>query len=475
MSLYLSLYFIAAFVAAFGAVLAVVCASREIHRFGPHAVVAFFLWLILLGPTARLVVAPREYLTEAGITMSEYTAVAGWVSWVLRLSSMAIVGVAAAVIFLWFIHRQRQPGATLLAVSLGGLFVAMLTSATLGERPNFIHNSYYAIFLMASLLALPRLAPEQVARQAKHVLMAIMIGSLVLAALFTSRFVQTNHVGLIPGFHIRLHGLAPHANSLAPLALLYLLLAAWVKSRPPWHYIGLAAAALVLLLTQSKTVWGAGLLIVLTVTAFRLHRQFVQELRTAQLGWATLTTFGIGLGATLVAFWLFSDAASSMLQTVQRQEGVSTLTGRTNIWRTTIETWQRNPVFGYGPNLWDLEFRILNQGALAAWHAHNQYLQALGEAGLVGLAATVFYTGVLIHYGLKFAQRTQGISLALVLLMLVRTVSEIPLRLNVLLDTTFFVHFVVFTLFLMLAREAAAVPAATTTPPQRVGLRPLMT
>ncbi|MBA4262153.1 MAG: hypothetical protein C0443_09110 [Comamonadaceae bacterium] len=455
MALYVSLYAIAAMLLAFGSVLAVVVAAREVDRFGPNAVVGLYLWLILLGPTVRLVVAPREYLTN-DITTAEYTAVAGWVSWVLRLSSMALVGTAAAVIFLWLIHRQRQAGAAFLAVGLGVLFLAMVSSATLGEKPAFVHNSYYAVLLMGSLLVLPRLAPEQVAVHAKRVLTVIMIGSLVLGALYTSRFAQTNYAGMIPGFNFRLHGLAPHANSIAPLALLYLLLATWVPGRQPWHAIGLVAAGLVFLLAQSKTVWGAAVLIVCTLAIYRLHQQFIDEMRHARLGWATLVTFGVGFAFVLAVFWLLSDAASGLFETVQQDKGVTTLTGRTDIWRTTIETWERNPVFGYGPTLWSLEFRLQHGAALAAWHAHNQYLQALGESGLLGLGAVLLYTGALVYYGFKFAARTKGISLALLLLLLVRTISEIPLRLNVLLDTTFFVHLVVFAIFLMLSREEGA-------------------
>lgn len=457
MALYFSLYAIAAMLLAFGSVLAVVVAAREVDRFGPNVVVGLYLWIILLGPTMRLVVAPREYLTN-DITTAEYTAVAGWVSWVLRLSSMALVGIAAAVVFLWLVRRQRQAGAVFLSVGLGALLLAMVSSATLGEKPAFVHNSYYAVLLMGSLLLLPRLAPEQVAVHAKRVLTVIMIGSLVLGALYTSRFAQTNHVGLIPGFSIRLHGLAPHANSLAPLALLYLILATWVPSRHPWHAIGLAAAGLVFVLAQSKTVWGAAVLIVFTLAIYRLHQQFIDEMRLARLGWATLITFGTSLAIALAVFWLLSDAASGLFQTVQQDKGITTLTGRTDIWRTTIETWERNPLFGYGPTLWSLEFRLQHGAALAAWHAHNQYLQALGESGLVGLGAVLLYTCALVYYGFKFAARTKGISLALLLLLLLRTISEIPLRLNVMLDTTFFVHLVVFAIFLMLSREAAAQP-----------------
>lgn len=456
MTLYLTIYGLIALGMAVAGVVGLFIAFRGVERFGPKGVLTFYLWMILLGPTARLVTAPREYLTEADTVMSGYAGIAGWVSWVLRLSSLSIVGVAAVVVIAALIRRKRQEGATFFVVGLSAVALSLLTSATLGEKPAFIHQSIYTVLLLASLTLMPRIEPEQVAIQAKHVLMMLMIGSLVLGALFPNRFAETSYVGMIPGFHIRLHGLAPHANSLAPLALLYMLLAYWVRGKNPWHWIGVLSAMLVLVLTQSKTVWGAGLLMLLALTVVRLNRQFHHEMKGARIGWATLMTIGAFFSAALLLPWLFTDSAAGLFNALTAESGVSTLTGRTDIWQTTIDTWKNNPWFGYGPALWDLEFRLTHHAALAAWHAHNQYIQALGEAGIVGLLAMVAYSGAFIYYGVKFTTRTHGVSLALLLLILIRTITEIPLRFSVLLDTTFFVHVVVFAVFLMLSRQYSA-------------------
>ncbi|NWG38773.1 MAG: O-antigen ligase family protein [Hydrogenophilaceae bacterium] len=456
MALYLTIYFSIAFGLAVAGVIGAFVAYRGVERFGSKGVLAFYLWMILLGPTIRLMTAPREYLDENQAILSGYTAIAGWVTWVLRLSSLSIVSVAAVVVVAALIRRNSQEGARFFVVGLGAVVVSLLTSATLGEQPAFIHPTLYTVLLLVSLMLMPRLAPEQVVIQAKHVLLVLMVGSLVLGALFPHRFAETSYVGLIPGFHIRLHGLAPHANSLAPLALLYLMLAYWVRGRNPWHWFGVASALLVLLLTQSKTVWGAGLLMLLAITLVRLNRQFGQEMRVARIGWATLVSMGGFFVLAVLLSWLFTDSAAGVFRALTADSNVATLTGRTDIWETTIDTWKNNPWFGYGPNLWDLEFRLQHGAALAAWHAHNQYIQALGEAGIVGLIAMVIYTAAFIYYGFKFAVRTRGVSLALLLLILVRTVTEIPLRFSVLLDTTFFVHVVVFAVFLMLSREYSA-------------------
>ncbi|WP_406811570.1 O-antigen ligase family protein, partial [Klebsiella aerogenes] len=59
-----------------------------------------------------------------------------------------------------------------------------------------------------------------------------------------------------------------------------------------------------------------------------------------------------------------------------------TLSGRVSIWFEVIKDWQNNPIFGYGPDYLDVEHR-LRLGMLFAFHAHNQFIQTLGQSGLV--------------------------------------------------------------------------------------------
>lgn len=470
MTLYITIYVLIALSAAIAGIGGAFVASRGVDRFGSNGVLAFYLWTMLLGPTLRIMTAPREYLTEADATLAGYTAISGPVTWVLRLSSLAIVGVAGIVIIMALIRRQKQAGGRFMVWGLVAITISMLTSAFFSAKPDFIYQSFYSVLMMAALMYMPRIYPEQVAVQAKRVLAFLMIGSLVMAAVDPTHYVQTGYVGVIPGFNFRLHGLAPHANSLAPLALLYLILAYWVKGKNPWHLLGVGAATAVLVLAQSKTIWLTGLLMALVIVVSRVRSQFGQELKAARVGWGTIVTMGAFLSTGLAFLWLFSGSAAGVLNALMADSEVSSLTGRTDIWRVTLDTWHRDPWFGYGPTLWDLEFRITHHGALAAWHAHNQFLQALGEAGVVGLAAILIYLGAFTYYAIRFSRQTGGVTLALLLLVLVRVITEVPIRFSVLLDATFFVHVVIFAVFLMLARQEAANRAtakAVASSPQR--------
>ena len=456
MTLYITIYVLIALSAAIAGIGGAFVASRGVDRFGSNGVLSFFLWTMLLAPTLRIMTAEREYLTEADATLAGYTAISGSVTWALRLSSLAIVGVAGIVIVMALIRRQKQAGGRFMVLGLVAIAISLLSSAFLGAKPSFIHQTLYTVLMLAALMYMPRIDPEQVAIQAKRVLAFLMVGSLVLAAVDPTHYVQSGYAGVIPGFNFRLHGLAPHANSLAPLALLYLILAYWVKGKNPWHLLGVGAATAVLVLAQSKTIWLTGLLMVLVIVVSRVRSQFNHEFKTARVGWGTVVSLSTFVGTGFVFLWLFSGSAAGLLNTLMADSEVSSLTGRADIWRVTLDTWHRDPWFGYGPSLWDIEFRITHHGALAAWHAHNQFLQALGEGGVVSLAAIVIYLGAFTYYAIRFASQTGGVTLALLLLILIRTITEVPIRFSVLLDATFFVHVVVFAVLLLLARQDAA-------------------
>lgn len=471
--IYLTILGAIAFLAAVIGVFGLFVVSRGVARFSTRGVINTFLWLIVFAATVRVMGSAREYTAQYSVTLSGYAGVMPWVIWWLRLTSVALVGVAVMAILMNWSKRSALRGGTWLLVGLIMVFLASVASSVLGTKPEFIHQSLYTLLLMLAVALSPPIAPELVAVYAKRVLAFLLYGSLILALIDPGHYIQTGYSGIIPGFNIRLHGLAPHANGLGPLALLYLLLAYWVPGKRQWQLLGNLVALAVLILAQSKTAWLTGFLVLFVLLAYRLSKQASKELNSAQIGW--VTTLGLGLFFAMLLSTLVLFVTASPLDTLNHildaDSELTTLTGRTAIWETTLDTWRSSPWFGYGPTLWDVDFRITH-GVLAAWHAHNQFIQALGEAGLVGLLALVLYVGALLGYGIKFASETGGVSLALVLLMLIRSISEIPFKLSVLLDVSFLVHLIVFAVLLMLARHASAARELRLATDQRAAVLP---
>jgi O-antigen ligase len=131
----------------------------------------------------------------------------------------------------------------------------------------------------------------------------------------------------------------------------------------------------------------------------------------------------------LVAF-LFTDIASDFYGFLDTQQGAQlmTLTGRDQIWAVAIEEWQAHKVFGFGPSLFDYDYRM-GVGIPNATNGHNQFMDTLARSGTVGAIALVGYAIVLLVLSVRYARRTGGLSLALFITLALRSVSEVPLLL----------------------------------------------
>jgi exopolysaccharide production protein ExoQ len=247
--------------------------------------------------------------------------------------------------------------------------------------------------------------------------------------------------GLLPGFEIRLHGLGAHANILSAILLSYLVLSWFSPTRFRWERLHQVVALSALILTQSKTAW------IILMIAYLLRLAYARQryARLALLGAAlSIGAFYLALGPD----WL--DTAGGFWQNNQ----VTTLTGRTRVWQITLDLWEQNPWFGYGPDLWAGEMRTAYR-ALAGFavpHAHSQFYQSLGEAGIVGVAGLFLYVMILLVYGVRYAGATAGIALILVLALLIRGVTEPPFR-TILTDGNLFVHFLTFAFLILACRR----------------------
>ena len=192
-----------------------------------------------------------------------------------------------------------------------------------------------------------------------------------------------------------------------------------------------------LVLTQSKTAWAAGVVILLVVWCpLALRRAFNAASAVQQFNRAVWSTVGVIAllilsGGALVAF----DVIDKLLS----KTDLMTLTGRTEIWTITLEAWKDNPLFGFGPGVWGAErqqrFQMFHVG-----HAHNQIVQSLGEAGLVGLLFLCSYLGVLLYAAMRRFEVSRGVVLTLLMLVAVRCVTEAPLSRSSLLSWDMFLH-----------------------------------
>jgi O-antigen ligase len=193
--------------------------------------------------------------------------------------------------------------------------------------------------------------------------------------------------------------LAAAAGGLAGMALL----ASW--SRGAW--LGAAAAAAVMatiaVVRLGTTRWsapalftalaiGAGMLVVGTAAPTPLAPDSVVA-RLASIG-GTFATWGVA----------DAEVTDANFATIERVAH----------WEAAARMWAESPLVGQGPGHYELAYERfrLPRWSAPLGHAHNYYLHALAESGLIGFAALAMLLVTLLAYSIRLALRAPVASLA---------------------------------------------------------------
>src|SRR4029077_15069545 len=93
--------------------------------------------------------------------------------------------------------------------------------------------------------------------------------------------------------------------------------------------------------------------------------------------------------------------------------------------------------------------------------AHNQFLQTLSVAGTIGLIGLAAYLAVLVRYAVRAARPSQALSIGLLILVLLRCVTETPLQLESFLSGAFVTQLLLFHVALAFGKRAPSRARAT--------------
>jgi|CXWL01.1.fsa_nt_gi O-antigen ligase len=327
-------------------------------------------------------------------------------------------------------------------------------SAAAGTRPTFNHFMLYEPLIFA-LVYFARPSEDWLwyVKQFKRVLLVYILLSALFGVLAPTW--STGHaLSFIPGFDFRLHGIFSHSNKLGVAALMYLVLDMADDTRSTlYRKLAWLVSMGVLIATQSKTAWVSALL---AYTIFGIYK-LITFIKARHSEYSVMPFILVGLASlsgVVVILWLLESGVEKWLSGLDAQtyRSLISLTGRTNIWEITLRSWQENPIFGYGPGLWDMEYRLqyAPQYRFIVGMAHNQFLQTLGASGILGVIGLAIYVSTLVKLGVQYFSTTRGVSLALVVVFLTRSISEAPFE-NLALGITFYAHFILFVLLLCLS------------------------
>lgn len=384
-------------------------------------------------------------------------------SMILRVITASLLGVCIARIFGQWLRHYKSPkySGRALFVSFLAVFISHnVLSSVLGTQPAFIHNFFYSVIVFTAVFAVRGEPLAPIIEAAKLALYGMMILSLIAAVVKPDLALQPGYRGWVPGISVRLWGVGSNANSIGPLALVTFLLEYMQPTQKKWiRWPALIATFWVFVLAQSKTVWAVSVLLMLLLFWYRISKPG----KGLDIRVALALIFAMCL---LLLGILIVDPVSLWERIAGTRAGsdLATLSGRGQIWSIAIAEWLKNPIFGYGPEIWGLEFRQ-RIGLQFATSAHNQFLQSASAAGLVGLTSLLVYLYLLGSAALNRARSTRGVSVALFAMVLARAVTETPLTLSTVFNGDLLTHILLFTICIHAADKAKVCLSATRVPP----------
>jgi exopolysaccharide production protein ExoQ len=310
----------------------------------------------------------------------------------------------------------------------------VVASAFFGAHTSFSHDYVYMLVVGVAALFATETDGDRTINNARNALLIFLVLSFCLIFFKPELVLSRGYHGYIPGLNYRYAGLSNHANALGPLIVVFLM-CLWVKPYDSrWlNRLGWVLGLFSLLLTQSKTSWIAFFLCSMSIAYFG-HREFLKQrlfdLKRPDLliGILLLVMLASILLSLVVMFGSVGDKLNSYLMSRAGSDLIS-MTGRNQIWDVAIQEWKKYPIFGYGLTIWNDDFRA-QIGLPAAHHAHNQFFQSLASAGLVGVVGLITYGVVLFRYTLKTAESSKGLSVALFVMIFIRSISEVPLAIS---------------------------------------------
>jgi O-antigen ligase len=422
---------LAALAATAGMAGAVHLTSRRAHGYMHFIFYAMLLILALtnllsgrdLTTTVLSLEEPAEVVRHPLITVAQ------------PLMSLLLLTVAGERIITHWIRRKKGPHAPPVMLATFILFWTgtVAAPALLGAHPQLSHDYIYPLVIgIAAALAIDT-ERDLAFRATRNAMLVFMVTGLLLIPFKPSLVLDMAYTqGLLPGVP-RLAGLAAHAVSMGMLAQLGLLCLLARPYRHVWlNRLAWATGLLVLFLAQSKTAWISFALCSVCIVAVRRGPTFFRRVGDPlrpEFGISSILAFMAAVAAIALVL-MFGEVDTKLSSFFDSAEGaqLASMTGRDQIWAIAYDEWQRNPVFGYGPTLWDATFRA-SIGMPNATHAHNQFMDTLSRSGAVGAAALVFYALVLLVLSIRYARASGGLTLALFVALALRSISEVPLLL----------------------------------------------
>lgn len=206
------------------------------------------------------------------------------------------------------------------------------------------------------------------------------------------------------------HHFAGYMELLIALPLGLLVSGAIERDKQPLYIFTVVLIGIALIMTGSRggmISFVAEAVFLIAFTRFRRDDDAVQAGEKSSRARSALTRVGLALALVLVivggAVMFGGEAAlSRMLGTVNSNDPT---TGRAHFWGVTLDIIKDRPLIGSGLGSYGLAYTQYDSrnGEVRLEQAHNDYLQTMSDAGIVGVGLGLLFVVVLFRSG--FARR----------------------------------------------------------------------
>ena len=403
------------------------------RRFGVSPLPAILPYGLLLATVLATILSGRDYaVTALGLELQPDVDAAKPMG--AALVGWALTGLVLAASFEAIVHGLRSkelwgPRVIFLIAFVAFWLTNVASPALLATHGSFEHDYTYSLLIGVGLIVLRSEETAILLASTRDSILLLVLASLGLAVVNPGLVLDLSYNrGWIPGLP-RLAGLTPHPVMLGFLSSLGLLILWGLPyRRKSWTMAATLVLGTGFVISQAKLAWVALPLSALSLFALSgpddpEGRRGLRLDRPGSLVAVGVATLSIVLLA--LSFWA---PGLSPLEDVTLAERASTLSGRTEIWDIAYSEWARSPLFGYGSDLFKLDYRIaLGSDHMTMTDSHNQILDSMARAGVVGLWGLVAYLGVLSWGALRTASISGGLSFALLTFVLLQSMTEVPL------------------------------------------------
>jgi O-antigen ligase len=201
------------------------------------------------------------------------------------------------------------------------------------------------------------------------------------------------------GSFVNRHNFAAYLEMLIAIPLGLVFAGAIPKDKRLLYFTAIGLMGIALLLSGSRGGLVAFLaeifLLAILTTNTRSYGQIVLKIGLAVL-----------LIVVIIGGSIFIGGESSLTRFADTANSKDVTTNRTHIWSVTLDVIKENPIFGAGIGAFDVAYAKHDtfNGVERVEQAHNDYLQVLADAGIVGLIIGVFFLFQLFQTGRKSVQ-----------------------------------------------------------------------